>query len=216
MWSGTGPGWRNLRSSATTDLDREDWTVSLWMGSARNLHISRRLSIYVRLSNRVDGDWGSRVRASCKVDLIVGHVILKAKALPQYSFGNLVDVMIVFDGQYDNLVNPQVREYSVYEHLLNVGPNHGMKLMLPQPSMDLPLWKFGAIVTGFMSNSARDTKLAEMADLLYDLVQMKRISAIFITDVEGKDVDGNKNWSLVWEEFVGMLAAAKMRCSILY
>ena len=128
----------------------------------------------------------------------------------------MADVVIVFEGAYHSFVNPPILKYSAYEYLPNADPNHGLKLKLPQPSDDLPSWQFGVIINGLLPKSTKNTKLHEMRELVYDLVQIKRVSAIFITDVEEKDADGNKNWSLVWDEFISMLADAKMRASTLY
>ena len=127
-----------------------------------------------------------------------------------------MDVVIVFEGSHHSFVRPQILKRSAYEYLANPDANHGLKLKLPHPSASLPSCKFGVIVSGLLPKSPKNAKLVEMKDLIYDLVQIKRVSAIFITDVEEKDADGNKNWSLVWDEFIALIAEAKMRASTLY
>jgi hypothetical protein len=122
----------------------------------------------------------------------------------------------VFEGSYAEFVNPQICSDSFYEYLRDVPPSHGLKLSLPEPSKYLPDWKFGAIIDGFLPKITKAAKMTQLQDLIYDLVQKKRLGFIFVTDLLERDADGNKNWSLIWDEFVAMIAVAKVRASILY
>lgn len=145
-----------------------------------------------------------------------GFVILDTQVPPVYPYSALADIVIVFEGNYKQFINPQICQYSPYEYLRDVTPSHGLRLTLPQPSSDLHSWQFGIIIDGFLSNNTKDMKVSRMRDLINDLVQNKRLGLIFLTDLMEKDADGNKNWSLIWDEFVSMIASAKVMASILY
>ena len=143
-------------------------------------------------------------------------MILNTQVPPVYPYGALADIVIVFEGNYKQFINPRICQNSPYEYLRDVTPSHGLRVALPQPSTDLHSWQFGIVIDGFLSNSTKEIKLNRMRDLIYDLVQNKRLGLIFLTDLLEKDTDGNKNWSLIWDELVSMITSAKVMASILY
>lgn len=76
--------------------------------------------------------------------------------------------------------------------------------------------KFGVMVHDLLPGETREAKLAEMQIIVHDLVQVKRVGALFITDVQIEDADVYANWSSVWQEFIGMVAEATKLSSFLY
>jgi len=127
----------------------------------------------------------------------------------------MADLVIIFEHHYRDLINPPLQS-PPFQYLANVGANHGMKLMLPQHSRLTPAFKFGVMLHDFLPGKSRETKLTEMLSLIHDLVQVKRVGAVFITDVEIKNADIYANWSSIWDEFTSMMANANKSSSVLF
>lgn len=85
---------------------------------------------------------------------------------------------------------------------------HGMKLMLPKSSDAAPISKFGLMDHDFLPGKSQHDKVAALKSLVFDLVQVKRIGAIFITDIEIGKGDIYANWSSFWREFIDFVAEA--------
>ena len=72
------------------------------------------------------------------------------------------------------------------------------------------------MVHDVLPGHTREAKLAEMQMLVHDLVQVKRVGTLFITDVRLEDADVYANWSSIWQEFIGMVAEATKSSLFLY
>jgi hypothetical protein len=83
-----------------------------------------------------------------------------------------------------------------------------MKLMLPKSSDTAPISKFGLMDHDFLPGKSQDDKVTALRSLVFDLVQVKRIGAIFITDIEIGKGDIYANWSSFWREFIDFVAEA--------
>lgn len=76
--------------------------------------------------------------------------------------------------------------------------------------------KFGVMIHDLFPGQTREAKLAEMRMLVHDLVQVKRVGTLFITDVQIEDADVYANWSSIWQEFISAVAEATKSSSFLY
>ena len=122
--------------------------------------------------------------------------------------------MVVFEHHHKDLISPPL-DSPEFQYLSNVGSNHGLRLMLPRPSRTT-ISKFGVMVHDLLPGQTREEKLAEMRTLVHDLVQVKRVATLFITDVRLDDADVYANWSSIWQEFIGMVAEATKSSLFLY
>jgi len=144
-----------------------------------------------------------------------GYVILNPGCAPTHpGYYRLADLVIVFEHHHQSLVSPPL-DSPEFQYLSKVGQNHGLKLMLPQPSR-ATMPKFGVMIHNLLPGQTREAKLTEMHMLVHDLVQVKRVGTLFITDVQIEDADVYANWSSVWQEFIGMVAEATKLNSFLY
>jgi len=64
------------------------------------------------------------------------------------------------------------------------------------------------MINDFLPNRSREVKLTKLKAVINDLVQIKRIGAIFITDLEIGNEDIYADWSSIWSEFIEMIAEA--------
>jgi hypothetical protein len=126
---------------------------------------------------------------------------------PSASYFNIADLAIVFEHDLSSLVNPPVDTFN-YQYLAKVRPNHGLKLTLPQPSPLSPASKYAVIVHDFRPEDPEKSKLDELKVLICDLVQVKRVAALFVTDLSIGESDVFGDWSSFWPQFVAMVAEA--------
>lgn len=87
-----------------------------------------------------------------------------------------------------------------------MGPEYGLKLMIPNPSKDENRSKLGVALYGLVVDRTQDANMVLLTELVKDLVSVKRVGGIFLTDlgVEKGDVYGA--WSSYWLEFVESVA----------
>jgi hypothetical protein len=123
--------------------------------------------------------------------------------------------VVVFEHDHRNLINPPL-DYPPFEYIPGVGPSHGLRLTLPQSTLATPSSKFGVVVHDLLAGETKEDKVAELKTLVHDLVQMKRVGAIFITDIEITEKDVYGNWSSIWKDFVSTVAEAREVSSLLY
>jgi hypothetical protein len=144
-----------------------------------------------------------------------GYVILNPGCAPTHpGYYGLADLVIVFEHHHQDLISPPL-DSPEFKYLSKAGQNQGLRLMLPQPSR-ATLPKFGVMIHDLLPGQTREAKLEEMQMLVHDMVQVKRVGALFITDVQIKDADVYANWSSIWQEFIGMVAKATKSSSFLY
>lgn len=55
-----------------------------------------------------------------------------------------------------------------------------------------------------------------MQGLIHELVQMRKVGSLFITDIELEKADVYSSWSSVWAEFIDITAESTQVASILY
>jgi Spherulation-specific family 4 len=140
--------------------------------------------------------------------LMVGYVVFNPGCAPRDdAYYHIADLVIVFEHFYHNFINPPLDE-SVYVYLAHDIPENGLTLMIPEPSNDSPISKFGLMIHDFLPEENYKDKLVKLKEMVFDLVQIKRVRAIFITDLEIKKVDVYANWSHIWHEFVNFVAQA--------
>jgi hypothetical protein len=134
---------------------------------------------------------------------MVGYVILNpgcAPRVPQYF--NIADLVIVYEHFHDKFISPP-KDDSFFGYLDKVDNGHGQRLMLPQISNHFPSSKYGVMI--------HDTKFKSLDDLRHlvtDLIQIKGISALFITDIEIEKKDIYADWSSYFPEFISMVNEA--------
>jgi len=87
---------------------------------------------------------------------------------------------------------------------------------LPQPSPLTPPQKWGVMIHDFGVSRTKEDKITEMKGLIHDMVQMRGVGALFITDVEIAKADVYDNWSSVWAEFIDIMAETVHSASFLY
>ena len=145
-----------------------------------------------------------------------GYVVLNPGCATTHApYYSLADLVVVFEHYYFDLIYPPI-ESPDFRYLTNVAPNHGLKLRLPKPSRQTPASKFGVMLHDFLPGGSHHAKLVEMRPLIHDLVQIKRVGAVFITDVQIKNADIYANWSSIWKEFIGMMSEANKSSSLLF
>jgi len=130
------------------------------------------------------------------------------------TYYELADVVVVCENNHHTLMNPSL-EYAPFEYLSKARPGHGLKLTLPEASSTAPASKFGILIHD-LKGETQEQKLSELQILVHDLVQMKRVSAVFITDIKIKEMDVYGNWSSIWDEFIRLMAEARECSSFLY
>ena len=64
------------------------------------------------------------------------------------------------------------------------------------------------MIHDFLPALGRQAKLIYLKAIIYDLVQVKRLGAIFITDLEIGKQDIYADWSSFWHDFIGIVAQA--------
>ena len=95
-----------------------------------------------------------------------------------------------------------------FQYLAEASPSCGMKVMLPQSSRHCPSFKFALMIHDFLPTQSREVKLKILRAVIYDLVQVKQMGAIFITDIEIEKKDIYADWSSFWPEFIKIIAEA--------
>jgi hypothetical protein len=80
--------------------------------------------------------------------------------------------------------------------------------MLPQFGPETPSTRMGAIIHGFAAEMSSQDRLQEMRSIVTDLVALKKVGALFLTDLEIGKGDVYSRFSNVWEEFVAAVAEA--------
>ena len=104
---------------------------------------------------------------SLKMELTVGYVVLNpvcAPRVPQYF--NIADMVIVYEHFHDKFINPP-KDDAFFHYLDNAKSNQGQRLILPQSY--IPHWPERKIHDTIFKNPS------ELKELVFDLVQVKRI-----------------------------------------
>ena len=142
-------------------------------------------------------------------------MVLSPGCIPRNeTYYELADLVVVAENDHHTLINPPL-DYPPLEYLSKTRPGHGLKLMLPEASSTAPAAKFGVLIHGLLGET-QEKKLSELQILVHDLVQMKRVAAVFITDIKIKEMNVYGNWSSIWDEFIRLLAEARECSSFLY
>jgi hypothetical protein len=142
-------------------------------------------------------------------------VVLNPGCIPSKDkYYDLADLVVVFENDQHTLMNPRL-DHAPLEYLSKARAGHGLKLALPEASSTAPASKFGILIHD-LQGETQEQKLSELQILVHDLVQMKRVSAVFITDIKSKEMDVYGNWSSIWDEFIRLLAEARDCSSFLY
>jgi Spherulation-specific family 4 len=157
----------------------------------------------IHISRISDGEGINRVSLVVKYMLILGYVILNPGCAPRrQEYFNIADLVIVYENYYERFRSPPVTD-PLFNYLRT--GYHGMPLMLPQSSSNMPSSKFGVMIHDF--DTTGDT-LSKLRSLVNELVQTKRVGAVFITDIKIKVADIYADWSSFWPEFVRFVAEA--------
>jgi hypothetical protein len=140
--------------------------------------------------------------------LMIGYVIFNPGCAPRDdAYYGIADLVVVFEHFYRDFINPPLHE-SVYAYLADDIPEGGLTLMIPESSKDSPTSKFGLMIHDFLPEEDHGDKIAKLKEMVFELVQVKCVRAMFITDLEIEKVDIYANWSHFWHDFVGFTAQA--------
>src|SRR5579862_1249324 len=90
------------------------------------------------------------------------------------------DLVVVFEHHHRDLINPPSDSLK-FQYLSKIDFDHGLRLMFPQLCRTTPASKLDVMIHDLLGVT-RERKLAEMQTLIHDLVQVKRVGSIFITD----------------------------------
>ena len=115
---------------------------------------------------------------------------------------DIADLVIVYENQYERFLSPPTDDPAF--NYLRTG-RHGTPLMLPQSSSKLSPAKFGVMIHDF----ADIDTLRKLRSLVNELVQAKRVGALFITDIKIKVADIYANWSSFWPTFIRFVAESE-------
>ena len=173
------------------------------------LEYFQRLYEDIKLKSWRRDEAGSALRVL--LDLLtfdIGFVILNPGCAPRHpGYYDIADMVIVFEYFHYDFSFPPLED-PVYRHLCDVDSSHGMRLMLPESSEQSPASMFGVMVHDFLASQRQQSKLLHLKDLIYDLVRVKRLKALFVTDIEIQKLDVYANWSSFWEDFINIMAEA--------
>ena len=137
-----------------------------------------------------------------------GYVVLNPGCTPRNdAYYNIADLVVVFEHFYHNFIRPPLDD-PPFQYIRDMNPSDGLKLMLPQSSNSRPSFNFAVMIHDFLPSQSREVKLNKLKAVINDLVQIKRIRAIFITDLEIAKEDIYADWSSFWSEFIDMIAEA--------
>lgn len=140
--------------------------------------------------------------------LIEGYVILNPGCAPWHNgYYSIADLVIVFEDFYRIFTTPPLDDRP-FQYLAERNIADGMRLMVPQSSSTIPSFKLAVMIHDFLPTQSRVVKLTQLRTLVYDLVQVKGLGAIFITDLQIKKEDVYADWSSFWQEFIGFIAQA--------
>lgn len=140
--------------------------------------------------------------------LTLGYVVLNPGCTPRNdAYYSLADLVVVFEHFYRNFTRPPLHD-PPFQYLVDVSPKHGIKFMLPQSSIPTPSFKFAIMVHDFLPNQSREVQLSRLKTVINDLVRVKRLGAIFITDLEIEKEDIYADWSSFWPEIIKIIAEA--------
>ena len=134
-----------------------------------------------------------------------GYVVLNSGCPVKDVYFAISDMVVVFEHDYFAFTSPPLN-HPAYEHLTKVGRNHGRKVMLPQFSTAAPASKYAVMIHDFLPRGEQKTQLEELGVVVHDLVRVKRVGAVFVTDIEIEKADVYANWSSFWTEFIRMVA----------
>jgi hypothetical protein len=123
-----------------------------------------------------------------------------------WSYFNLADQVIVSERSHKEFISPPT-EIDSYDFLNYVPGSYGMKLQLPKTTRTATASKMGVMVHGFAAGKTRKERVIAMGRIVGDLIEVKKLGGIFITDLEIEKGDVYAGWSGIWEEFVGMVVA---------
>lgn len=114
---------------------------------------------------------------------------------------DLADLVIVSEHAYHDFINPPT-QYDTYNYLLDTPSTYGRKVLLPRFTTETPAPRMGVIMHGFAAQRSFENRLQEMRSMTQDLVKVKKLGAVFITDLEIGKGDVYSQFSSIWEQFV--------------
>jgi hypothetical protein len=124
-----------------------------------------------------------------------------------WSYFNLADQVIVSERAYKDFLAPPT-EIDTYDYLNYVPSSYGLKVHLPKTTRTATAAKMGVMIHGFAAGKTRAERVLETEKIVRDLVAVKKLGGIFLTDLEIEKGDVYAGWSSTWEEFVGIVVAA--------
>lgn len=173
--------------------------------------MERILNILTRcliISKTSPGEQESQVSVVFVTILIVGYVVFNPGCAPRDdAYYDIADLVIVFEYFCHDFINPPLNDF-VYTYLSDEVSERGLTLMIPESLNDSPSSKFGLMVHDFLPEENHENKIVKLKEMVFDLVQIKHVHAIFITDLEIRKVDVYANWGHIWHDFVGFVAQA--------
>jgi len=139
---------------------------------------------------------------------LAGFVVLNPGCAPRHEgYYNIADLVIVFEHFTHNFVNPPFND-PAFAYLAEGSPDGGMTLMLPKVSSSIPKSKLAVMVHDFYPNLPPGERIQALDAMIADLVDRKRMGAVFFTDVQIAKEDIYANWSSFWAEVVDAVVNA--------
>ena len=157
------------------------------------------------------GKAGCAPKKNCHV-LYTGYIVLNPGCPAHKGYFDIADLVVVSERNHLKFIIPPAHD-SNFRYLATVGRDYGLKLTLPQPAKPQHTSKFGVIIHGLLPDTSHSDKLVELRKLVHDLVCIKRVGTLFITDVELEKADIYAHWSSFWTEFIEIVAEANAEAS---
>jgi Spherulation-specific family 4 len=132
-----------------------------------------------------------------------GFVCLNPGGPTCQRYFDLADLVIVAEHVYADFLNPPT-QYDTYSYLLRTSSSYGRRLRIPRFTTDTPAQKMSVIIHGFPVNTpSKDDSLAEdLTMMIRDLVRVKKVGAVFFTDLDISKRDVYAAFGTIWEDFV--------------
>lgn len=139
--------------------------------------------------------------------LISGFVCLNPGGPTNQRYFDLADLVIVSEHTYTDFLNPPT-QYDTYSYLLDAPSSYGHRVLIPRFTTGTPAQKMGVIIHGFAMDMASKEKLEEMRMMVRDLVRVKKVGAVFLTDLDISKTDVYAAFGTIWEHFVEAVVGA--------
>jgi len=138
-----------------------------------------------------------------------GYVVLNPGCDCSLDYFDFADLIVLAESSYKSFINPPW-DHPSYSYLRDVPRQFGLNCMLPKFSRIKPAHKTGVVLHTLGSGYSEEQRLDEMEMLVRDLVGVKRVGAIFLTNLEMDKENVYGAWSLFWREFTEIMASASL------